>query len=416
MTKIESESRYKAFLAKLARFARIWLVWRLPGLAFWYWLIAVQGRSTTLPALRHCWALALFPFVGHLLSKYRRLIIAFPVYLPVYYFAIFPVSMVVSCMSLLRTVGKLLGRVLRRFTRWTDSTVFVATTLVICAFLVAWLAITDERQILWALSWVTLALGGFLVVLLCMKWIMDPFALPRRVIQIALWSARTQGWIRYNYQFSEGVTRKQLNRVGEWIHTALLDETTETGVSKKLGFACVPISLLALAVLFIGLSLFFGCSYYGIWAARDAFVANPPISAPSLPISLYYSLTVAVTAPSNLLVPSQWPAFALQGLQHALSVFIVALIPAALFFGLSARHSEHLRELRSDIEGTLEFLRELWSKSKGREAHAKERSEKRVKPESLSEAIYRLVSVLSEPSKASRKREENSDSSDQNEA
>lgn len=381
---------------KLLKGLRVWIFWRIPGFSFWYWLVAIQGRKTELPLLGYCWVLCLLPFVGQLFSKYRRFVVVFPVYLPIYYFAFFPIATIVDVNSILRPSVQSILKALKRITRWTTTSIFLLAEATVYCSVVVWLSLSENPEILWSLAWISLVLGGLLVALLAARWIVNPFALPRSLIGILLRLVRGWGSYRFNYQFSDKATRESLNHAGTWLNERLLDETDTSGVSKLVRHFCVPVSLAALAFLFLALSLSCGFTYYAIWESRGVFAAGDPIVQPTLLVALYYALSVGVTAPSSILTPIAWPAFLVQAIQHAASVFVVALIPAALFFNLSARHNEYLLEIRRDIVATRDHLRALWNKSVSREETAKRKSANREKPGSLSEAIYRLVSLFTD--------------------
>ena len=389
---------------------RIWkplrtlLFWRLPGLAFWFWLLAIVGRATEEPWVSYCWVICLLPLVGQLLGRWKRLAVLFPIYLPVYYLGIFPIAVIVDSVRIAGIASRWLLKATRLLGRWTSSAVFIGVAGCSYGGLLAALSLTASPQVLWALAWASLGLGIVVVLSIGIRWAVRPFALPNAVLGGALWVLRIWAGVSVGFEVTATETQKKIEKAGVWLKTRLLVEEHESGVSRAVRHLCIPVSLTALGGLFLLLSASFGFSYYALWSSSTAFLAGERIAAPSLPIALYYAISVGVTAPSSVLAPAGWAAFLMQGFQHAASVLMVVLVPATMFFSLSARQDEYLEGAKARIERTREFLRDQWNESVKRgeaaAAAAAQRAKRagREKPSSLGEALYRLGVLLGDAS------------------
>ncbi len=377
--------------------------WRIPALAFWFWLLAVQGRQTELDWLKHVWVLALLPIVGLLLGKPRILVASFPLSLPFYYFVGFPSVMVYDASNTILTLFRTAFTGARQATR---SRLFVWLLALVYGAILLAISLLGSKAALWPLAWAALGVGIPLVTIVGLRWAMDPFVLPGLLLRTSLHAIRLWAAANVQLEISEQETRSKIETAGRWLAKSLLDENHESGVSRAVRHLCIPVSLAGLATLFLVLSLGFGFSYYAMWEAKSAFHASSPVS---LPIALYYALSVGVTAPSGTMVPVAWPAFIVQGIQHASSVFVVALIPGALFFSLSVRRNEYYCEANSHILDTRQILLNLWNESKERETKAKDRKSKREKPQSMREALGRLADAIAKAGSSDTKDDQTAD-------
>jgi hypothetical protein len=391
---------HKGLLVRLGKLVRTAVFWRLPGFAFWFWLVKIQGRPLQIPLLAYCWWLCLLPFLGQLFNRQFRVLVVFlPIYLPLYYFVVFPIATLVNVGSFLVLLYRLVSRLLHttiRIAAWTASGFFLSIGVLIYAGLLSWLSLTQDSGTLCYLSWACLGSTILLAVSVGVRWALFPFSLPSTLIKASLLLVRLSASMSVRFEISCGTSRRELEEAGNWLNDTLLNSEHESGLSSSVRHMCVPLSLVTLAVLFLLLALGFGFSYFGLWKSYAAFSSSEAFSSPTLSLAVYHALTVAVTAPSSVLSPIAWPALLIQALQQACTLLVVALVPAALFFNLAAKREEYYADIRGNIEKTRDLLRKLWRESKKREDTIKAKRAKRDTPSSLNEALARLRSVVAE--------------------
>ena len=105
---------------QLVAWAMKWLVWRLAGLAFWYYFIALRGQDLEIPHIRWVLLAAFAPVVAYAVKKWWSPLITLPT-LPFYWFVGFP----------LVGIGQSV-RFVRRFLRLPTGVLRVVSTPLTC--------------------------------------------------------------------------------------------------------------------------------------------------------------------------------------------------------------------------------------------------------------------------------------------
>ena len=325
------------------------LIFYLGAIGFWSWFIALRGRKLTVPWLEYIGFLALLPVFRSMLQRcwWRGILSSFIV-VPLYYFLIFPIEVIV-------VVAKLFPHIIRRPLGVINSTGTFIFLGIIC---LTFLGLVPRLSHPFALT-ITAFLNLFCVNLLfwcALCWASNPLK-PLAELLSNLW--------RRGEKIVEEITAKSpqtAKTLSNWLKQHVVDEQgnlrniDRLGAWVGIGFVCM---LLILFLIFVSS---YAIIYYAIHRAGWQLLSGLD-NNPTLGTAWYYSLMISVGAIFNDVIPSSSIGRVIQSLQlFNLAVFLTFMI--CLFsYAVSTRITHDLESLKRYPKRLIEKLDQFASQN-----------------------------------------------------
>jgi len=336
----KSDSKRQQVLSFLYR----WLIWRIPALCFWYWLLALRGRELELPILQYLGLIALAPIVYHTIRRKWWRGLAGILLAPLYY--VFGFSFVV--IRLCGRFGRRLTAILWRALRFTKSpTGFVIAMSLFVVFSIV-IPMVRNPTALSVLGYANLAIMNvlFLCAIAFSSRPLDPvlfvFRTFWRLVELIVEAQRKSDLA------SKAAVKSTLSSVrslSSWLRKHLVDKTG--GLRNIEGFRRWTGPMFAIVVFGLFLVFVWGYAlvYYSLQSAGVDVLPGLG-EAPSVGLACYYSLTISTAALHQGVIPNSSIGRAIQSL-HLINVLI--FLGSSLFlFSYAMRDSgkQWLGELR----------------------------------------------------------------------
>ncbi len=334
-----------------------WLVWRLGGLAVWYWLIALHRQPLELPALHYIGLLGLLPVVRHTLRRKWWLGLLAILGAPFYYFFWLPVVGIYWAVRLTRAVVAISGRT------WRLATSVWGTLLSLCVVLVVFLAVisglSNNRAVLLVLG--SLNLLATNVLFLCgLVWASKPFT-PLITVFTRLWQG-IEWVISTTAKRGSGTSPQAGLQVAQsaldWLREHVVDPTGRLRDTELLIRSLGPTFAAGVIVLFLLLVTGYAVTYLALHRAGLVLLQGLG-EWPSVGTAWYYSLTISVTALHAGVVPTTSFGLLVQSLQLVNTVMFIALALFLFSYAMSSRGRRDVRKLRDHPRRLVKKLEEL---------------------------------------------------------
>ncbi len=321
-----------------------WSVWRVPALACWYWLLALQSRELAIPCLNWIGILAFAPVFRHFLPPrwWRGFLALFG--LPFYHFIIFPFIGIAVTARYVRRLFRIPPRVFRFA---TSTTAFVLSFFV---FLILLFVIPGIRQPRWLVALGFIDLGIVNMLFICaLSWACDPLAPMLRTFS-AFW--RGIEWFVENMAKENHGTDSMVETWKKFVISTrgfltreILDENGNLKGLQRLRLAVGPFFAFVFVALFVILVTGYALSYYAFQNATGDLL-NGIGSQPSFGLCWFYSLSVATTAPVSGIVPVRKLGYVLHSLELLNAVMFLSTVLFLFSYAMGDRGRESLRSLR----------------------------------------------------------------------
>jgi len=321
-----------------------WLVWRLAALCFWYWFIALRGRTLDLPILQYIGLFALLPVLRHLIQRKWWISLLIVPGAAIYDFIVFPFIGVYWCTKVGRKVFVIPGWVFR-FIISLSGSLFSFLVFMVLLIVIPNISNPVTLKVLGYINFITINV----LFIASLAWSSNPLA-PILSVSTGIW--KIFGWFIENLKSDPPKSKSSAESflpfaqaIRNFLFQHVVDEQGKLRNIKNFRKVLGPILVAVVMVLFLILVSGYALTYYTFQKAGVDLL--PGLSSVlTLGTSWYYSLTISITALHSGVIPTSSFGRFIQSFHLVNMAMFLASTLFLLSYAMSDRGRREIRNLR----------------------------------------------------------------------